>query len=182
MRGKSKIIVILIIAITIISMQVFNIVLNNKSYNKAKDMFEDGKYYDVFTKYYKQLNKANKEKIEDLLIEKVSNKKWKSQYEMNYTNFTECVGNEYVEIDDGIANHYVICGELRHEYGGVNGESKINITLQQYDDNKVIFDLGDSDNLYLFIYRSNDINIETGSLSSNRNYQMSYSKFDVIEQ
>ncbi len=181
-NNKKKNVWILVITsslIFVIGTIAFIILYNNNTYNEAKNLFDSGSYYDVFSIYYKKLNGSNKAKIKKLLVEEISHKKWKSQYEMTYTNFNNCVGNEYVEVDNEIANHYIICGNEQYEYGGANGKSKINLELQQIDNSKIVFKMTGSDNLYLFIYRNDEINIETGSVNSSRNYQMFYHKFDV---
>lgn len=97
---------------------------------------------------------------------------------MKYGNFNDCLGNEYVEISNSITHHYVVCEEDKYDY---SENSQIIFSLESIDNSKVVFKLTPSDNLYLFIYRSDDINIETSSVNSSRNYQMQYHKF-VIEE
>lgn len=75
MKKKNIVIMICIAIVCILSLIIFNQSANNTSFNKAKELFESGKYYESVSEYYETLNSSNKQKIEKLLLEKISNVK-----------------------------------------------------------------------------------------------------------
>lgn len=123
----------------------------------------------------KNINIVNKEKINSIIIDKLNNTNWKSIKETEYGNYNNCLGNEYVEIKDTIANHYIICGVKKHD--DYMGKNNINLSLEKNEDDKVIFKLTNSDNLYLIISRGENINIALGSFSTTNN-TMIYNKLE----
>ena len=57
------------------------------------------------------------------------------------------------------------------------GKNNINLSLEKNEDDKVIFKLTNSDNLYLIISRGENINIALGSFSTTNN-TMIYNKLE----
>lgn len=178
-KKKNIIVITTLIIIQIIGVFGFIFLLNNNTYNKAKVLIEDGEYYEAFNMHYDNLDSFHKNKLEKLIIDEISNKIWKTQRTSKYGFEDNCIGNEYVEINNKIISHYVICGKHQFEFSNKN---EINLTLKEVSSSKIIFEMTKSDNLSLFIYSNNDINIQGSAVASAGNYtELSCYKFIVIE-
>lgn len=189
MENKSNIIIVTVIIVTVIlgliAFLVGKNISDNNNYEEAKKMFESGNYYDALYNYYESLNTSNKQKINNLILEKINNTTWKSERQSNYKNFEDCIGNEYVKINNNVFNRYVSCDatDSKEERKYDWGKGNLILSFKESDNSKVVFEINYG-SLYLFVYRNNEMNIETSSVDTTNPYntQIVYHKFNIVKE
>lgn len=152
---------------------------NTDKLDKAKKLFISESYYEAISTYYEKLNSSQKQEINNLILEKVGNKTWKSEERFNHTNYKNCLGSNYTKITSEYVEHYVLCedenGEKRKE--GYEKYSTYFI-LDKIENGIIEFQVG---GIYIIIDNSNNIYLESQSVNSSQNYALNHHKFVAIE-
>ncbi len=164
---KGVLITIGILVLLVLSLVIVNCIKNKNIYNEAVEMFSSGKYYRAMTQYYNSLSDSYKKKFDEMIIEKISQYRWKSDNPSIYTNFNDCKGYSYLEIKNNMTDDYVICvddeSQTKHQWSGLN---MINFTYssRESDSSRFALKFSGSNSLYLFFYNTNEIIIAEGSV------------------
>lgn len=100
---KNTGIFLLILGVVIFSIIITSSIIDNKkNYEELMSLLEENRYYYAMVNYYDKLSSSDKVKVNDYLLEKVSQHTWASNVSSNYTgsNDTMCLSKKYISFED----------------------------------------------------------------------------------